>query len=242
MIRVLIVDDQTTIQYALRSYLELASDLTVVGMASNGQIALEMVKEHLPDVVLMDIEMPILDGLTATRIICDSFINTKVLIVSSHQQKNYLQQAVEVGARGYLLKTTPAIEIIHAIRSVGNGYFQLGPGLIENYLPHLFKSPSQEVQFQKLTTAIESQSSQSKTLQQIKEPATARERHIPNKIFSEGEFFIQQRNLKAEFHHLKLQMFRLEKNLSRWQNFFILFSWTWLALIGVSLLWRTIFK
>jgi DNA-binding NarL/FixJ family response regulator len=167
MIRVLIVDDQTTIQYALKSYLELAPDLVVVGMASNGQIAVEMVKKSQPDVVLMDIEMPVMNGLTATRIICDCFLNTKVLIFSSQNLENYLNLAVQVGAKGYLLKTTPASEIIHAIRSVNNGYFQLGPGLIENYLPHLLKSPFQEAQFKRLTSAIESQS---KLIQQMKEP------------------------------------------------------------------------
>jgi DNA-binding NarL/FixJ family response regulator len=239
MIRVLIVDDQTTIQYALKSYLELASDLIVVGMASNGQMALEMVKSHQPDVVLMDIEMPLLDGLTATRIICDCFLNTKVLIFSSHNQENYLNLAVEAGAKGYLLKTTPASEILHAIRSVENGYFQLGPGLIEHYLPHLLKSPFQEAQFERLTTAI---LSQSQLLQQIKEPASNSSIQLSPKTHREGEFFLQQRNLKAEFHHLKLQMFKLEKNLSRWQNFFILFSWTWLALIGFSLVWGILFK
>jgi DNA-binding NarL/FixJ family response regulator len=238
MIRVLIVDDQTTIQFALKSYLELAPDLVVVGMASNGQIAIEMVKLHQPDVVLMDIEMPVLNGLTATRIICDCFLNTKVLIFSSQNLENYLNLAVQVGAKGYLLKTTPASEIIHAIRSVNNGYFQLGPGLIDSYLPHLLKSPFQQAQFQRLTTAIESQS---KLLQQMKEPEIIPRQHSP-KSSPDGEFSVQQRNLKAEFHHLKLQMFKFEKNLSRWQNFFILFSWTWLALIGVSILWKTLFK
>jgi hypothetical protein len=75
----------------------------------------------------------------------------------------------------------------------------------------------------------------------MKEPKSVPATNLPQ-IPPEGEFFVQQRNLKAEFHHLKLQMFKFEKNLSRWQNFFILFSWTWLALIGVSLLWKTLFK
>jgi DNA-binding NarL/FixJ family response regulator/uncharacterized protein involved in exopolysaccharide biosynthesis len=131
MIRVFVAEDQRTVQQILKSYLELEPDLEVVGTAVNGQLAIERIETLKPDVVIMDIEMPELDGLTATRAISQRFGETKVLILSIHDDDRYLNNALQVGAKGYLLKTTPPKELINAIRAVHQGYFQLGPGLIE---------------------------------------------------------------------------------------------------------------
>jgi DNA-binding NarL/FixJ family response regulator/uncharacterized protein involved in exopolysaccharide biosynthesis len=131
MIRVFVAEDQKTVQQILKSYLELEPDLEVVGTAVNGQLAIDRIETLKPDVVIMDIEMPEVDGLTATRAISQRFGETKVLILSIHDDDRYLNNALQVGAKGYLLKTTPPKELINAIRAVHQGYFQLGPGLIE---------------------------------------------------------------------------------------------------------------
>ena len=94
MIDVLIVDDQKTIHTILESYLETETDLNIVGFATSGQEAIEQVSNLQPDVVLMDIEMPNMDGLTATQIIRDRFVNTKVLILTVHDNDQHLNQSL----------------------------------------------------------------------------------------------------------------------------------------------------
>jgi DNA-binding NarL/FixJ family response regulator/uncharacterized protein involved in exopolysaccharide biosynthesis len=133
MIRVFVAEDQKTVQQILKSYLELEPDLEVVGTAVNGQLAIDRVETLKPDVVIMDIEMPEVDGLTATQVICKRFGETKVLILSVHDNDRYLNNALRVGAKGYLLKTTPPKELVNAIRAIHQGYFQLGPGLLEKF-------------------------------------------------------------------------------------------------------------
>ncbi|WP_019504951.1 response regulator transcription factor [Pleurocapsa sp. PCC 7319] len=158
MITVLIVDDQKTVQEILRSHLESESSLEIIGCAGDGQEALDQVKMHRPDIVLMDIEMPILDGLTATKIISEQFIDTKVLIISVHNEDAYLNTALQVGAKGYLLKNTPAKEMVNAIYSAYKGYFQLGPGLLENYLHNASKSQFDSQELEQLKSIMLKQS------------------------------------------------------------------------------------
>lgn len=131
MIRVLLVDDQTIIRQGLRSLLEAKPDLQIVGEAENGQIALQQVEILQPDVVLMDIRMPGMDGVAATQSITQNFANTKVLVLTTFDDDEYVSQAMRVGANGYLLKDTPSEELALAIRLVHRGYTQLGPGLLE---------------------------------------------------------------------------------------------------------------
>jgi DNA-binding NarL/FixJ family response regulator len=131
MIRVLLVDDQVLIRQGLRSLLEAKPDLEVVGDAENGQKALDLVGMLLPDVVLMDVRMPVMDGVTATRLIREQFKQTQVLILTTFDDDEYVTQAMRVGARGYLLKDTLSDELAQTIRSVHQGYTQMGPGLFE---------------------------------------------------------------------------------------------------------------
>ncbi|MGD1917985.1 MAG: response regulator transcription factor [Pleurocapsa sp.] len=134
MIKVLIADDQKTVREILGGYVKEDPRLEFIGCANNGQEALNLIEVHRPNIVLMDIEMPILDGIAATKIISEQFVDTKVLIISVHNEDSYLNTALQVGAKGYLLKNTPAKELINAIYSAYKGYFQLGPGLLEKYL------------------------------------------------------------------------------------------------------------
>lgn len=158
MIEVLIVDDQRTVREIYKDYIEADPNLKLVGCADNGREAIELVEAHRPNVVLMDIEMPILDGLTATKIITDKYINTSILIVSVHNEDNYLNSALQVGAKGYLKKNTPEKELINAIYSAYKGYFQLGPGLLEQYLRKTVESQSNFQEIEQLKSVILQQS------------------------------------------------------------------------------------
>ncbi len=158
MIKVLIVDDQKTVQEILRSYIEADPGLEIIGCAGNGQEAIDLIKVHQPHIVLMDIEMPIMDGLEATQIISEQFINTNVLIISVHNEDTYLDTALQVGAKGYLKKNTPEKELINAIYSSYKGYFQLGPGLLEQYLFKATKSQSNFQEIEQLKSVILQQS------------------------------------------------------------------------------------
>jgi DNA-binding NarL/FixJ family response regulator len=134
MIRILVADDQNLIRQALQVYLETESDLTVVGHAEDGFTALEKIEELSPDIALVDLDMPGMDGLTTTKIASQRFSKTKVLVFSSHDREEYINDAIQAGARGYLLKSTPAEELASAIRYVNKGYFHLGPGLFEKLI------------------------------------------------------------------------------------------------------------
>ncbi|MEL6579937.1 MAG: response regulator transcription factor [Cyanobacteria bacterium J06621_12] len=158
MIKVLIVDDQRTVQEIIKSYIEDDPGLELIGCASNGKEAIDMIERHHPHVVLMDIEMPIMDGLEATQIISEQFINTNVLIISVHNEDTYLDTALQVGAKGYLKKNTPEKELINAIYSAYKGYFQLGPGLLEQYLYKATKSQSNSQDIEQLKSVILQQS------------------------------------------------------------------------------------
>jgi hemolysin D len=131
LIRILVVDDQNLIRQKIGISIEGESDLQVVGFANNGEMAIEQIEKLHPDIALIDIEMPGMNGLAATEIISQRFTNTKVLVLSGYDEKDYIENALKAGAKGYLLKTTPKAELVHAIRYIEKGYLQLGPGLFE---------------------------------------------------------------------------------------------------------------
>ena len=124
-IRVLLADDHTVVRQGLRALLAAEEDIEIVGEAENGRQAIQLVKKLLPDVAVIDIAMPVLNGLEATRQITRSVPSTKVLILSSYSDDEYVQQLTEAGAAGYLVKQTAANELLKAIREAerGNAYF-----------------------------------------------------------------------------------------------------------------------
>ncbi len=134
MIRVVLIDDQHLIRQGLKALLELEPDLQVVGEGENGQMAIALVETLQPDVVLMDIRMPVMDGVAATREINQQFPGTKVLVLTTFDDDQYVAEALRFGAMGYLLKDTPSEELAAAIRSVYKGYTQLAPGLVEKIM------------------------------------------------------------------------------------------------------------
>src|SRR6266850_7251208 len=124
-IGVLLVDDHTVVRQGLRALLKAEEDLEVVGEAENGRQAVLLAKKHLPDVVLMDVAMPLLNGLEATRQILKGVPGTKVLVLTSYGDDECVQQLMHAGATGYLIKQTAANDLLKAIREVqrGNAFF-----------------------------------------------------------------------------------------------------------------------
>jgi DNA-binding NarL/FixJ family response regulator len=136
MIRLLLVDDQDLIRRGLKALLGTDPTLEVVGEAENGQDAVTQVAKLNPDVVLMDVRMPVTDGVAGTRQICQQFPGTKVLMLTTFDDQEYVTQALQAGASGYLLKDTPFDELTQAIALVHKGYTQIGPGLTTKVLTH----------------------------------------------------------------------------------------------------------
>ncbi|MEI6644871.1 MAG: response regulator transcription factor [bacterium] len=120
-ITVLLVDDHKDIRTELRKLLEAESDIHVVGEAANGKQAVDMVKKFRPSVVVMDIAMPKLNGLEATRQILQGLPATRVLICSAYSDIAFIESALEVGAAGYIIKLTVAKDLVAAIRAVQKG-------------------------------------------------------------------------------------------------------------------------
>lgn len=128
MIRLLLVDDQPLLRRGMRALLKSDGELEIVGEAGDGKAAIAQVAALEPDVVLMDIRMPVMDGVAATRALCQQTA-AKVLILTTFDDQEYVVQALHYGASGYLLKDTPFEELTQAIRLVHKGYTQLSPGL-----------------------------------------------------------------------------------------------------------------
>lgn len=142
-IRVLLVDDQSLIRRALQMLLADQSGIEVIGDAESAKQALELVAKTQPDVVLMDMIMPEMDGVEATKLICDRHPDIKVLVLSIDDDQEYIIQAMRHGAAGYILKNTPPEELAFAIQAVHRGYTHLGPGLGEKIIA-MIPNPQQE--------------------------------------------------------------------------------------------------
>ena len=142
MIRILIVDDQNIVRQGLQALLEPKPGLKVIGMAENGKSALEQVKHLQPDLVLMDVEMPKMNGVTATRKICQLFPTTLVVVLTSHEDTKCVAKALQAGAKGYLLKHALADDLENAIWSVYHGYSQVESKLLEKIITETSTSKS----------------------------------------------------------------------------------------------------
>jgi len=128
-IKVLLAEDHTIVRQGIRSLLEPQMDIEVIGEAEDGLDAVKKTEELRPDVVIMDISMPKLNGIDATRLIKKNVPNTKVLVLTMHELQEYVEQILRAGASGYLIKKTAMSELINAIRAVNQGLSFLSPSV-----------------------------------------------------------------------------------------------------------------
>ena len=156
-IRVLIVDDQKMIREGLKALIKTETDIEIIGVAENGEHAVRQVESLHPNVVLMDMEMPGMNGMEATKLICQRFPDVKILVLSTFDTQEYVSRSLSAGAMGYLLKGTPAKELTDAIRSVHRGYAQIGPGIYQNLsaLPQIEEAEKLPVMSSLSTTSKE---------------------------------------------------------------------------------------
>ena len=137
MIRILLVDDQPMFREGLASLLSLEADFEIIGEANHGQEAITLTAQLQPDVILMDVRMPVCNGVEATREIHQRFPWIRILVLTTFDEDEYVFQSLEVGALGYLLKNTPAKQVAIAIRNVHQGYSQLGPTIAPKVFSHV---------------------------------------------------------------------------------------------------------
>ncbi|MFN3308743.1 MAG: response regulator [Anaerolineales bacterium] len=128
-IRILLADDHTILREGIRSLIEDEPDLEVVGEAEDGISVVKLADSLKPDVILMDLAMPLLNGLEATRQIRKNNPNAKILILTMHENEEYIRQVLATGAMGYILKDAAARELLGAIRSVHRGEVVLSPAI-----------------------------------------------------------------------------------------------------------------
>lgn len=140
-IKILLADDHHIIRQGIRALLEAQKDFEIVAEADDGRTAVKLVRQHNPDVIIMDVSMPELNGIDATRQILRETDKAKVIALSMYSDKRFIKGMLEAGASGYLLKNCVAAELISAIRSVMKGQKYLSPQIlgevVEGYLEHL---------------------------------------------------------------------------------------------------------
>ncbi|WP_298888605.1 response regulator transcription factor [uncultured Serinicoccus sp.] len=141
-LRVLLVDDQPLLLQGFSMILSTEPDVEVVGQASDGQEALAAVAAHRPDVVLMDVQMPVLDGIEATRRIVTEHPHAKVVILTTFDRDDYLFDALEAGASGFLLKNAEADDLVDAVRAAAEGHALLAPEVTMRVIDRMAGGPA----------------------------------------------------------------------------------------------------
>ena len=141
MTRVLLADDQALVRRGFRLILELEDDMDVVGEAANGREAVQLTRELEPDVVVMDIRMPELDGLEATRRLRAAGVPSRILVLTTFDLNEYVYEAMRAGASGFLLKDVPSDQLVAGIRTVAAGDALLAPALTRRLIEHFLRRP-----------------------------------------------------------------------------------------------------
>ncbi len=201
MIRILIVDDQNFTRKALRAILKSEENLIIVGEAENGIKALELMNKEAIDIAIVDLDMPEIDGFELTQKICQEFSQTKVIILSSHEDRYSINKAVNFGAKGYLLKDTSVNEVIDTINYVQRGYFQLGPGLFEKLIS---ASINYDLETSEQLSELETKSERDLIL--LKQEIIERDEQVRQEVCAE---------LELEIERLR---FELKKGLNKFQT------------------------
>ena len=209
MIRVLIVDDQNFTRKALRAVLKNEQNLIIVGEAENGIKALELMKQLEIDLAIVDLDMPEMNGFELTQKISQNFPQSKVIILSSHDDRESINKAVNFGARGYLLKDTSVNEVIDTINYVQRGYFQLGPGLFEKLIA---ESINYELKTSEYLSEVGTKSE--RDFLRLKQEIINQNEQVSQEVFEELEIKIEQlkSELKQGLNHFQSQVYKQLKS------------------------------
>ncbi len=140
-IRVLLVEDHAVVREGTAELINRQTDMVVVGEAGDGQVAVDLARQLQPDVILMDVALPVLDGISATRLIKETAPTIAILALSAHDEDQYVFALLEAGAAGYLLKTVRGHELIEAVRAVNRGEAVLHPMVAKKVLGHFAHTP-----------------------------------------------------------------------------------------------------
>jgi DNA-binding NarL/FixJ family response regulator len=154
MIRVILADDHAVVRAGLKAVLSTAKDIEVIGEAKNGNEAVALAERFKPDVVVMDLSMPDLDGTAATKQIVEKGLNSKVLVLTMHAEEDYLVPLMEAGAAGYLVKSAADRELVDAVRAIAHGDVYVRPAAARVLAKNLTKKDPEKVnreRFDKLT-------------------------------------------------------------------------------------------
>jgi DNA-binding NarL/FixJ family response regulator len=143
-IKVLIADDHHVVRRGLMFFLKTQKDIQIIGEATNGEEAVKLVNELCPDVVIMDLVMPVMDGIEATKKIKETSPNTKILILTSFADQDHVIPAIRAGASGYQLKDIEPDQLVEAIKSVHRGESQLHPKVTSHVMTHLYQGENRE--------------------------------------------------------------------------------------------------
>lgn len=139
-VRIVLVDDQLLFVESIKAVLEnITEDFKIVGMAANGIEAIECAQQFKPDVILMDVRMPEMDGVEATRIIHEKFPNIHIMVLTTFEDDEYVREALKYGAAGYLLKNIPPAELISSIRAMIDGAVLIHPSIAKNLINNAYK-------------------------------------------------------------------------------------------------------
>ena len=144
-ISILLVDDHPMVQSGLISCLEFYDDIAIVGTTSDGSIALSEAKTLAPDVIIMDVSMPTMNGIDATEIITEQLPNTKVLIFSMHDSPEFVRSAIQAGASGYVLKDTSSEEVYYAIKTIAKGNTHFSSSIAKMLIDHPIKTENEKL-------------------------------------------------------------------------------------------------
>ena len=230
MIRILLVDDQKRGRETLMLSLEMENDIEIVGTANNGIAAIEQVELLHPDIVIMNMEMPGLDGASATKQITSRFVQTKVLIHTSYDNDEYITKSLAMGAKGYLLKNVETQDLAGVIRNIHKGYTQIAPGLLEK----LLISTDSGVVISKLESSISAyQGGHNSTTITAKPQKTITNLKIASRQQQE-----EINKLRQSLDSNQDELPKIKKNLSSYKKSLWLFSSLWLislSLIGLFL-------
>lgn len=141
MIRVLIADDQELVRAGFRMILELQDEVQVIGDVGDGAAAVDAAVEHDPDVVLMDVRMPGVDGIEATRRLTAAGLRARVLMLTTFDAEEYVYDAMKAGASGFLLKNAPPAQLVAAVRATATGDAQLAPAIVQRMVEEFVRRP-----------------------------------------------------------------------------------------------------